>query len=172
MSSVSLSFLLHNPNHSPGKPKYAKPRIRAEPGEPQAQISDFLQAFPLLHGLLAANDNCVSIVDDSVADRVCQNRIDELLSPARNVKFGIQDRRSSLVPGLHNLQKFAGIRFFQGQRSHSSIIRSEYFLYWARRFQMLPLPLAMLNSTSRSGRWMYMTVRNCLTAAIPSAHAR
>lgn len=114
MSSASLSFLLRHPNHSPGKPKCAKPRVRAEPGEPQALISDFLQAFPLPHGLLAANDNGVGVMDNAVTNRVGQDRIGELLSPARNVKLGTQDRRSPLVPGLHNLQKVSGFRFLQG----------------------------------------------------------
>ena len=91
MSSASLSFLLHHSNHSPGKPECAKPRVRAEPGEPQALISDFLQAFPLPHGLLTANDNGVGVMDNAVTNRVCQDRIGELLSPARNVKLGTQD---------------------------------------------------------------------------------
>ena len=72
MSSASLSFLLHHPNHSPGKPKCVKPRIRAEPGEPQALTSGFLQAFPLPHGLLSANDNGVGVMDNAVTDCVCQ----------------------------------------------------------------------------------------------------
>ena len=100
MSSASLSFLLHHPNHSPGKPECVKPRVRAEPGEPQALTSGFLQAFPLPHGLLAANDNGVGVMDNAVTDCVCQDRIGELLSPARNVKLGTQDRRSPLVPCL------------------------------------------------------------------------
>ena len=171
MSSASLSFLLHHPNHSPGKPKCVKPRVRAEPGEPQALISDFLQAFPLPHGLLAANDNGVGVMDNAVTDRVGQDWIGELLQP------GMSNWEHRIVEALLYLasiilQKVSGFRFLQGVEKPFVNNQSEYFLYWDRSFRMLPLPLAMLNSTSRSGRRMYLTVRNCLTAAIPSAHAR
>ena len=40
--SIALFFSLHHPNHSPGKPECVKPRVRAEPGEPQALTSGFL----------------------------------------------------------------------------------------------------------------------------------
>ena len=53
-------------------------------------------------------------MDNAVTNRVCQNRIGELLCPARNVKLGTQNRRSPLVPGLHNFQKVSGFRFLQG----------------------------------------------------------
>ena len=66
--------------------------------------SDVLQPLLLAHGFLAANDHGVGIVDDSVADGISQQRVRQLLRPARNVKLGTEDRGVSLVPGLHDFQ--------------------------------------------------------------------
>ena len=67
-------------------------------------LSGILQTLPLAHGFLAANDHGVGIVDDPVADSVCQERIRQFLRPPRNVKLGAEDRGVSLVPGLHDFQ--------------------------------------------------------------------
>ena len=63
-----------------------------------------LQALPLTHGLLTANYHGVGVVDDPVADGICQKRVGQLLRPARNVKLVTEDRGVSLVPGLHDFQ--------------------------------------------------------------------
>ena len=68
------------------------------------KASDILQSLPLTHGFLTANDYGVGIVDDSVADGISQQRVRQLLRPARNVKLGTEDRGVSLVPGLHDFQ--------------------------------------------------------------------
>lgn len=51
----------------PGKPQSDKPRVRAEPGEPKAQLA-FLQAFSFTHGFLSADYNLVRIVDNAIAN--------------------------------------------------------------------------------------------------------
>ena len=66
------------------------------------RVSDVLQPLPLAHGLLAANDHGVSVVDNAVADCVCQKWIGQLLRPAWDIKLGAEDRGVSLVPGLHD----------------------------------------------------------------------
>ena len=72
-----------------------------------------MQTLPLTHGFFSANDYGVGIVDDSVADGISQQRVRQLLRPARNVKLGTEDRGVSLVPGLHDFQQNPGLRFFQ-----------------------------------------------------------
>ena len=66
--------------------------------------SDVLQTLPLAHGFLAANDYGLGIVNNSVADGVGQQRIGQFLWPTRSIKLGTEDRRVSLVPGLHDFQ--------------------------------------------------------------------
>ena len=63
-----------------------------------------LQALPLAHGFLAVNDYGVGVMNDPVADGVCQQRIGQLRPPAWDVKLGTEDRGVSLVPGLHDFQ--------------------------------------------------------------------
>lgn len=46
------------------------------------------QALPLAHGLLAANPHGVGIVDNPVANSICQKRVRQLLLPSRDVKLG------------------------------------------------------------------------------------
>ena len=70
----------------------------------QSWLSGILQVLPLAHGLLAANDYGVGVVDDAVADGIGQQRVGQLFRPARNVKLGAEDRGVSLVPGLHDFQ--------------------------------------------------------------------
>ena len=67
-------------------------------------LSGVLQPLPLAHGFLAANDYGVGVVDDAVADGICQQRVGQLFRPARNIKLGAEDRGVSLVPGLHDFQ--------------------------------------------------------------------
>ena len=70
----------------------------------RGQLSGILQPPSLAHGFLAANHYSIGVVDDAVADGVGQQRIGQLLRPARNVKLGTEDRGVSLVPGLHDFQ--------------------------------------------------------------------
>ena len=44
---------------------------------------------------------------------------------------------------------------FRGYRSYSSIMSNAYFLYRAISLRMVPLPLAIWNSTSKSWSRMY-----------------
>ena len=67
-------------------------------------LSGILQPLPLAHGLLAVNDYGVGVMDDPVADGICQQRVGQLLRPSRNIKLGTEDRGVSLVPGLHDFQ--------------------------------------------------------------------
>ena len=53
----------------------------------QSRLSDVLQALSLSHGFLAVNDYSVGVMDDAVAYGVGQQRIGQLLRPARNVKL-------------------------------------------------------------------------------------
>lgn len=62
------------------------------------------QALPLAHGLLAANPHGVGIVDNPVANSICQKRVRQLLRPSPDVKLEAEARRVSLVPGLHVFQ--------------------------------------------------------------------
>ena len=64
--------------------------------------SGVLQTLALAHGFLAANDHGVGIMDDPVADGVCQKRVRQLFRPSRNIKLGTEDRGVSLLPGLHD----------------------------------------------------------------------
>ena len=70
----------------------------------RGRLSGILQSLPLAHGFLATNDHGVGVVDDAVTDGICQQRVGQLLRPARNVKLGAEDRGVSLVPGLHDFQ--------------------------------------------------------------------
>ena len=72
-------------------------------------VSDVLQPLPLPHRFFAANNYGVGIVDDAVADSICQKWIGQLLRPAWDIKLGAEDRGVSLVPGLHDFQLVSGV---------------------------------------------------------------
>ena len=50
-----------------------KPRVRAEPDEPQAPLAFFVYAEQFSHGLPALNHHAVGIVHDAVANRISHN---------------------------------------------------------------------------------------------------
>ncbi len=89
---------------------------------------DVLQPLPLAHGFLAANDHCVSIVDNPVADGICQKWVGQLLRPSRNVKLGTEDRGVSLVPGLHDFQLRSAFRLYQKYQYVLRLILSDFII--------------------------------------------
>ena len=56
-------------------------------------VALLLHALPLAHGLLTVNNHLVGIVDNAVADGVCQDRIANLLSPPGYCELRAEDRR-------------------------------------------------------------------------------
>ena len=64
-----------------------------------------MQTLPLAHGFLASNDHGVSIVDDSVADGISQQRVRQLFRPPgmSNWEQKIVEFRFD-IPGLHDFQ--------------------------------------------------------------------
>ena len=67
------------------------------------------QALDLAHGIIAANDDGVGIVDDTIADGVGQRGLADLLVPAADLKLGIEDGGSLFVTALGDLQQIAGL---------------------------------------------------------------
>ena len=103
MLPTSLSFLLRCtiPHHSPWKPQSDKSRVRAESGEPKAPL--FVETFPFAHGFLTGDNDGIGIVHDAVADGICQDRVNQFVTPAGNIELRTQDRGSTLVTGFHHL---------------------------------------------------------------------
>lgn len=85
-------------------------------GSGQSPVSRRLllvQALALPHGLLTINEDRVCVMDDAIADRVCQNGIGQLVPPSGNVKLGTQDGRCPLVARFHDLKQVSALAFFQ-----------------------------------------------------------
>ena len=59
-----------------------KPRVRAEPDEPQAPLAFFVYAEKFSHGLPALNHHAVGIVHDAVANRISHNLRADFANPA------------------------------------------------------------------------------------------
>ena len=116
-----------------------------------------MQPLPLTHGFLASNDHGVGIVDNTVADGISQQWVRQLSGQPgmSNWEQKIVEFRLYRDSTISN-KSLASVSF-KGYRSHSSIMSNAYFLYWAMSLRMVPLPLAIWNSTSRSGSRMYFT---------------
>lgn len=138
----------------------------------QGRLSGILQALPLTHGFLAPNHYSVGIVDEAVADVICHQRFGQLFRPARNVKPEAEDCGVCLYRNSTISNKSQASVSFRGHRSHSTMMRRAYFLYWAMSLRMVQLPLAIRNSTSRSGSRIYFTAKNRRATAMPKAQAR
>jgi hypothetical protein len=87
------------------------------------------QAFALSHGVRAANDDGIGIVDDTVTDGVSQSWFADFLVLATHFKLGAEDGESLFVPALRNLSRSRASVSFREYRSHSSIMRSFTCLY-------------------------------------------
>ena len=116
-----------------------------------------MQTLPFAHGLLASNDYGVGIVDNTVADGISQNRSDNFSGQPGMSNWEQKIVEFRLYGDSTISNKSLASVSFKGYRSHSSIMSNAYFLYWAMSLQTVPLPLAIWNSTSRSGSQMYFT---------------
>ena len=68
-----------------------KPRVRAEPDEPQAPLAFFVYAEKFSHGLPALNHHAVGIVHDAVANRISHNLRADFVTPALYAKLRTKD---------------------------------------------------------------------------------
>ena len=57
LGSVTLFYYAHEKHHSPWKTQSGKPRVWAEPSEPQAPLLN--SALSLAHGIIALNNDLV-----------------------------------------------------------------------------------------------------------------
>ena len=66
------------------------------------------QAFAFAHGILAADDDSIGIMDDTVADGVCQCRFADFLVPAAHLKLRAENGGCFFVPAFRNFEQISG----------------------------------------------------------------
>ena len=96
------------------------------PVRPKASWSGFFcDSLTLSHGVYSVNDYGIGIVDDAVANGVCEDRVAELSVPAADVELGAEDGRGFLVPGFYDLQQIPGFRLLQ--REQKPLVQDQQF---------------------------------------------
>ena len=89
-------------------------------------LSGIQQTLPLAHGFLAANDYGVGVVDDAVADGICQQRIGQLLRHPGMSNWEQKIVEFRLYRDSTIFNKSLASVSFRGYRSHSSMMSRAY----------------------------------------------
>ena len=134
-----------------------KPRVRAEPDEPKALLTFFVDAEKFSHGFPAFDHHTVGIVNDAITDRVGYNLRADFVTPPFYVELRTEDNGAFLVSALCNLQQIPRLRFFKPVQQPLVENQQRGLLYCSITLEYVLVALAIASSVNSSGNLTYLT---------------